>query len=1663
MTLKASTWLALYGTFTPAMAFYAAAAAIAIPVLLHLLFRKSPQIIHWAAIRFLPVAERRHRRRIDRWLLLLLRVFALLLPLIAMLATTTWAEELWQSIYPGKQISLSSSPRTHHIIVVDGSLSMTARGEEGRTRFENAVRMAESIVRGGKPGDGYTIIFSASPSVAIVPGPATEPDKVVAELRTLKPTHGSTEMTSTLALVADAIARSPRAYPHRQISFLTDLQRSTWASVLPSPDRATPEAWQRILARSDVCVIDTARSDVENLAIVDLALADPLPMTDGPAQVTITVRNYGRTDRNQVRVELSIGRPGSGYAALTPIDIQRIDKVPAGGRAGVSFAIVGPTGFRDAGEYVLQARLTEADDLPADDVRSLAFEVREGLSAVLVEGKVETEPRRRSSWYLSEALFPKGAKKSESPARVVTLFPDELSDPAIGDLSATDCVFLCDVAAITPVLVAHLEAHLKRGGGLVIGLGPNASAQAALYNRLLYADGNGILPASIGEVISSKADEAGYRLSGLEDAFRRPPLAAFRDDNSRAALASVPFSSYVRMAAPSEDRAKRILSFVPAPGQAIPPGRKPDPALIEWQRHRGRVLVFTSAFNQDWSRWPLSPTFLPFAHEILRFAATNPNRLTLRVAETIEDYYPASAAGLSAGVVGPEGLSLALPVLSQDEAGAVRFGETSVSGLYRVGLAGNNPRAFAVNVAEGSAIGGSESDLKRVEASDFRTLGAVRVVTDPAEMNEIASRETGAILSAPQPHGPTLARYALMIALAVCLTEGLLAWYKGPRNAGKEAPRRRSRWARVGGIGATIAAVILLAIASLLIFAVIDAERTGRFLDFFPLSWRQDVETRLEIPPAAPGEGMRWRLESFTAFARSGASDKRILVMLGSILVVGTFGLYRVQRRALPSGWPLLLPTLLRSTTYLLIAAVLLPQLQLAFDREGWPEVVILIDTSASMDTVDDLKDPQVLAKAEELANRTDLSARTRLKLAQLLLAQPNVDWLSRLLAEKQVRLYVYALDSDVRSVGEYSMPADAAEGLVAIERLKAGGTASHLGDGVERILKSFRGGSLASVIVLTDGITTAGDDLPKAAREAARAGVPLYLVGLGDSHQALDLALTDLQVEDVVTRGDPIPFQARLSARGPISATPIPIVLYEKQGDKLVERTRTIATPDPTGNPVVVRLNHRPEEAGEKVFVIEAASLPGEVDLSNNRLERTVTVTEARRARVLYVEGYPRYEFRFVKALLERESEKIGGNRSVELSTLLLDASGDWKGSDKTALSGFPTRADLFSYDVVILGDFDAKQLPGGNRSLQDLADFVRIRGGGLIAIAGEHFSPSAFLDTPLADILPIVAAEQTSPKRTSEEQPLRDGYRLKLTAAGQAHPLFRFNSDEAESARIFARLQKIFWSGSGYRRKPTAEVLAVHPERRAEGGSEGENQPLVIQQFVGLGRVLFLGFDETWRWRYRADELQFDRFWNQAIRILSRSRLGRVELKLDKQTPYRRDERIVVTARFPDDAPAPKPEEIVRVLVQRAGGSVNLSAVETYSITLTKVANTRGTYQSALTRTPEGEYRFSLAEPEVTGTLPRAEARVLPPPTERDRLEMNRSDMERAAVLSGGMFYTLANADDLFTDMKAPSRIPLNQPCPPLPLWNQPEIFGLILLLLSAEWILRKRLRLL
>src|SRR3954454_11940046 len=145
---------------TPLAAATTIAAAASLPVIIHLINRRRYRVVNWAAMRFLLAAQRQNvrRLRIEQWLLLAVRCAILVLLAIALAAVTPWAETFWQRLMPGGAIAAPAvSGRTHKVLILDSSLSMTVSGENG-TAFDRAQNLAAQLVRNSAGGDGFSVI-----------------------------------------------------------------------------------------------------------------------------------------------------------------------------------------------------------------------------------------------------------------------------------------------------------------------------------------------------------------------------------------------------------------------------------------------------------------------------------------------------------------------------------------------------------------------------------------------------------------------------------------------------------------------------------------------------------------------------------------------------------------------------------------------------------------------------------------------------------------------------------------------------------------------------------------------------------------------------------------------------------------------------------------------------------------------------------------------------------------------------------------------------------------------------------------------------------------------------------------------------------------------------------------------------------------------------------------------------------------------------------------------------------------------------------------------------------------------------------------------------------------------------------------------------------------
>ncbi len=422
---------------------------------------------------------------------------------------------------------------------------------------------------------------------------------------------------------------------------------------------------------------------------------------------------------------------------------------------------------------------------------------------------------------------------------------------------------------------------------------------------------------------------------------------------------------------------------------------------------------------------------------------------------------------------------------------------------------------------------------------------------------------------------------------------------------------------------------------------------------------------------------------------------------------------------------------------------------------------------------------------------------------------------------------------------------------------------------------------------------------------------------------------------------------------------------------------------------------------------------------------------------RVLFVQSYPNFEFRYLKEMLHRDS-------TIELKTVLQEADLQYAETDKTALRVFPERKeDLFEYDVILFGDVDPAFLEQyGHAEHRGL----RHRKG---RWPGARRRPAVH-----AAGLPRFAAGESDSHRFQRRWRARhqriDHRRFsgRPDRVGRCHAPVAIGRHDRRNGRDLAQLPPLYWMFDAPTLKPAARVLAESSSRA------GHKLPVICLQYVGAGKVLFHATDETWRWRYRVGDVFFARYWVQTLRYLSRSKLlGKdrsAELAADRRE-YRRGESVRLWVRFLDDRKAPEQDDGVTVIIEQEGQ-------QNRRVQLHRNPASRGMFEGLLSKPPVGKYHAWIATPALEGGGTPIDFRVVPAPGEFERVQMELAELKRAAELTKGRWYTTIDTSKLLSDLPPGQPVPI-ETLPPIVLWNQWPLLMIFLTLIVGEWVIRKR----
>ncbi len=720
----------------------------------------------------------------------------------------------------------------------------------------------------------------------------------------------------------------------------------------------------------------------------------------------------------------------------------------------------------------------------------------------------------------------------------------------------------------------------------------------------------------------------------------------------------------------------------------------------------------------------------------------------------------------------------------------------------------------------------------------------------------------------------------------------------------------------------------------------------------------------------------------------------------------------------------------------------------------------------------------------------------TRSEVARRLLTGEGADLLGRIAVKHKIELIgfdreawavkqeqVHDLFPGKATDGKAKQPAAEARSGAAFTDLRAPllHALEHSGTGQGRTV---------GVVLLTDGQHNSGPSPVKKAGELGKNKVPVFPVALGARKAPPDIALLDVKAPANVFKDVDAAVEARFKVNG-LPAQELIVELYQGKGPPLEEHVKRIQH-DGTDRLYTVPFQVRMDKIGThslEVKVKPTLKEPKEINEENNNRSTVVRVAKDR-AKVLLIDGEARWEYHYLINALRRDRSmepeavvftqpRVGRIPEAELEKagnprLTLPGKGEAKGKDATD--------PLLKYDCIVLGDVSPEQLPVEDR--RRLEKYVADHGGTLVLLAGKRFLPLAFRgegagaeDDPLLKMLPVEQPRAVSPLQ---------GFPVTLTHEGQQTSFLQMDTAPETSLQRWAEFPRHYWGLVG-KLKPGAVALAYlaqdyRPEEQAAEAKKKDTlekaQALIARENYGFGRVLFVGLDSTWRWRYKTGDAYHHRFWGQVIRWAASDKLlpaGNRYVRYGSRDPvYRQGKEVSVVVRLEDEVPplAPGAVAAARIFRQTADGKEEPAAL----VELGRSEKQPRLLEGEVRDLPPGRYRIELHIPELSEKLKEPGE-----PDEGEEDGKQRRDLFTVLAGDGGEMVELATNWTLLEAManagkgevvapedvgrlveRLTSQSEMRERRDEQKLWQDAPLvwatLGVILLLLTLEWVGRK-----
>jgi uncharacterized membrane protein len=739
------------------------------------------------------------------------------------------------------------------------------------------------------------------------------------------------------------------------------------------------------------------------------------------------------------------------------------------------------------------------------------------------------------------------------------------------------------------------------------------------------------------------------------------------------------------------------------------------------------------------------------------------------------------------------------------------------------------------------------------------------------------------------------------------------------------------------------------------------------------------------------------------------------LVLLGSwpgwvlllLIVTSVAGLGWLIRSRLPEAAPRMqtwragVVWLLQSLLVTLVLVLLWrPAISVAELKSQQNMIAVLVDDSRSMAIADSGDDKKTTREAAALKALVD---------------DRNKGILAGLQQRFQTR--VYRLDGGIARVTK-------------AEEMQPTASATHINDGLKQFAAETADLPVGAVVLLSDGDENGGGiDLDTISALRNRR-LPVHTVGFGKEQAGHDVEVDEVSVASRAMADSRMKATVSFHQRGYAGGK---TTLAVRDGDKILASKDVALGQDGRVQTETVFFNAG--TAGVKRVQFSLEPLGGEENVANNATVRLVSVSGDRR-RILYVEGEPRWEYKFIR----RAAEDDHGMQVVSMLRTTENKIYRQGISDPKELSdGFPVKAeDLFAYDGIIIGSVEAGYFTPRQQEL--LREFVDKRGGGLLFLGGRYaLADGGWGASSVTELIPTFLPNG---KNTFH----RDPATAQLTDAGAESAVTRLVDDPVKNVERWKKLPYMMDYQEAGTPKPGATVLAEMSAGRGK-------LPLLVTQNYGRGRTAVMATSGTWRWQMSQalGDPTHDLFWQQLLRWVAADSPGRVVASMPVQR-LMDDGRVRLTAMVRDKEYTPAPD--ARVVAHMIGPEGASALVD-----MRPVPNNAGSFQAEWTAEKPGSYVAEVTAgrgAEELGrdvlTFERTDGVA-----ENFHTEQNRELLEKLSSQTGGKYW---KADELG---RLPSEISYSEAGISVrdtkELWNMPIVFLLLLGLMSGEWLLRRK----